>query len=322
MMQLFTAGQKLPQGLRKGVAAIGNFDGLHRGHQALIAQAKARAKELGTPAGILTFEPHPRQFFQPDKPLFRLTPPALKLELAARLGLDFALVMDFNAGLAGLSPDAFVQAAIVESLGAAHVVTGYDFRFGKNRAGDAALLAAIGGQHGFGVSVVDAVAEGGEAFSSSAIRSLLAQGRMEEAARQLGYWWRIAGEVVQGDQRGRTIGYPTANVALDPGMEAAEGIYAARVHVAGRLLKGAAYIGARPTFNTGRRFLEIHLIGFSGDIYGERLEAELVSFIRPDRKFDGLEPLLKQMDDDCAEISRRLDGLAKDDPMRGFPLGA
>ncbi|MDP4822470.1 MAG: bifunctional riboflavin kinase/FAD synthetase [Aestuariivirgaceae bacterium] len=307
------------------VAAIGNFDGFHRGHQALIGVAQAEAAKRGVPCGILTFEPHPRRFFRPDEPMFRLTPPAMKERLAKALGLDFVKVLDFDPSLAALSAQDFVEREIVAGLGACHVVTGYDFHFGKGRMGSPDMLRALGDSLGFGVSIVQQVTDesGVSPFSSSAIRQYLRQGHVREAASQLGYWWRIAGLVVQGDQRGRTIGFPTANVALEPGMEAREGIYAARVRIGGTgaFWKGAAYIGKRPTFDTDRRFLEIYLIGFEGDIYGQTIDAEFVDFIRPDQKFDGLDALIAQMNADCAVISQRLDGLARQDPMRGFPLG-
>lgn len=307
------------------VVAIGNFDGFHRGHQALIAVAKAEAARLAVPCGILTFEPHPRAFFKPDEPMFRLTSPAMKQRLAKALGLDFVKVLDFNAEFAGLTADEFVAREIVAGLSALHVVMGYDFHFGKARMGNPEMLRAAGARSGFGVSIVDPVTdEGGvAAFSSSGIRQALREGQVREAARQLGYWWRVSGEVVQGDQRGRTIGFPTANLMLDPGMEAREGIYATRVRIdgAGPFLKGAAYIGKRPTFDTDRRFLEIYLIGFSGDLYGQRIDVEFVDFIRPDQKFDGLDALIARMNADCALISQKLDAVTADDPMTVFPLG-
>lgn len=307
------------------VVAIGNFDGFHRGHQALIAVAQAEAKKRGVPCGILTFEPHPRRFFRPDEPMFRLTPPAMKARLAKALGLDFVKVLNFDAALAALSGQDFVAQEIVAGLGACHVVTGYDFHFGQGRTGNPDMLRALGATMGFGVSIVEQVTDesGVAPFSSSAIRQHLRQGEVREAANQLGYWWRISGEVVQGDQRGRTIGFPTANVALEAGMEAREGIYAGRMRIGGspKFLKGAAYIGKRPTFDTDRRFLEIYLIGFDGDLYGQQIDAEFVDFIRPDQKFDGLDALVAQMTADCAVISGKLDALAAFDPMRVFPLG-
>ena len=307
------------------VVAIGNFDGFHRGHQALITVAKTQAARLGVACGILTFEPHPRQFFKPGEPVFRLTSPAMKERLAKALGLDFVKALDFNAEFAALSAEEFMAREIVAGLSAAHVVTGYDFHFGKGRTGNPNMLRATGARCGFGVSIVDPVTDemGVAAFSSSAIRQALQQGEVREAARQLGYWWRVSGEVVKGDQRGRTIGFPTANLMLDPGMQAREGIYATRVRVGGDgpFLKGAAYIGKRPTFDTDRRFLEIYLIGFSGDLYGQKIDVEFVDFIRPDQKFEGLDALIGQMNADCAVISQKLDALAVDDPMRAFALG-
>lgn len=322
-MEIFRHDATLPEALRGGVIAIGNFDGLHRGHQQLVRLAQDKAKALGKPCGLLTFEPHPRGFFRPAEPLFRLTPEPLKLSLAQALGLDFAVVMDFGADLARMEAEDFIRDALGRRLGAAHVVTGYDFHFGHGRKGNPDLLRAQGAKLGFGVSVLDQVTDDGglAPFSSSSIRAELRAGHVEEAARQLGYWWTVQGEVVKGDQRGRTIGYPTANVVLEPGTDAAEGIYATRVKLRGQWLGGAAYIGTRPTFDTDRKFLEIFLFDFAGDIYGETLTAEFVGFIRPDRKFDGLEPLLAQMKADCEAARRILAGLAAHDPMREFPLG-
>jgi riboflavin kinase/FMN adenylyltransferase len=315
----------LAEALRGGVIAIGNFDGLHRGHQALIAQAQAQARLEKRPCGILTFEPHPREFFQPQEPLFRLTPPEMKLRLARALGVDFVSVLPFNREFATLSAEEFVSRELVAGLGVAHAVTGYDFHFGQGRKGNPEALRAMGAGLGFGVSIVEQVSDdGGVApFSSSSIRAQLRQGHVREAASELGYWWRISGTVAQGDQRGRTIGYPTANVVLPLGMAAREGIYATRVSLEGRpgFIHGAAYIGKRPTFDTDRKFLEIYLLDFAQDIYGARMDAEFVEFIRPDQKFDGLDGLLTQMQADCAQVRRVLEGLAASDPMSEFALG-
>src|SRR5262245_31237230 len=251
----------VPAAARGGVFAIGNFDGVHRGHRALLQAARDRAAALGAPAGVILFEPHPREFFQPDKPHFRLAPLERKLELLDELGLDVAVVLEFDAALAGLPAQAFIARILVGALAARHVVIGYDFRFGKARAGDPETMRRAGGALGFGVTVVGQVGEAGEVFSSNAIRAELAQGDVAGAARMLGSWWRISGEVIGGFKRGTGLGFPTANIALAPGTALAHGIYAVRVHADGRTYAGAAYLGTRPTFDDGAPMLEVFLIG-------------------------------------------------------------
>ena len=213
--------------------AIGNFDGVHRGHQALLKATLEEARKFAIPAGTVVFEPHPREFFQPDKPHFRLTPLPLKLRLLADLGLDVAVVLPFDGGLAGLPAEEFIARVLVEALGVRHVVIGHDFRFGKGRGGDAEVLQRAGAAHGFGVTIVAQVAEAGEVFSSSAVRAELAQGDVRTAAHMLGWWWRVSGRVIGGAKRGTGLGFPTANVPLAPGTGLGHGIYAVRVHAAG-----------------------------------------------------------------------------------------
>ena len=295
----------VPAQVRGGVLAIGNFDGVHRGHQALVAAVIEEARRRGgpheVPAGAIVFEPHPREFFQPDKPHFRLTPLPRKLKLLESLGLDAAVVVRFDAALAGLSAAAFIERVLVEGLAARHVMIGYDFRFGKGRDGDPDVLRQAGSAHGFGVTVVAQVAEAGEVFSSSAIRAELAQGDVEGAAQMLGWWWRVAGTVVGGARRGSGLGFPTANIALLPGTALAHGIYAVWVHVGGERHAGAAYLGTRPTFDDGAPMLEVFLLDFDGDLYGREIEVEFIGHIRGDRRFDGIEPLKAQMAHDCEQ---------------------
>ena len=228
-MQVLHGTDEVPASARGAALAIGNFDGVHRGHQALLEVAHDEAAKLRRSAGVILFEPHPREFFQPDRPHFRLTPLPLKLELIERFGLDLAVVLRFDAALAALSADAFIDRVLVDKLGAAHVVIGYDFRFGKGRGGDPETLQRAGAAHGFGVTVVAQVAEAGEVFSSGAIRAELAQGDVMGAAQMLGWWWRVSGKVTGGAKRGTGLGFPTANVALAPGTALAHGIYAVRV---------------------------------------------------------------------------------------------
>jgi riboflavin kinase / FMN adenylyltransferase len=298
--------QDVPAAARGGVLAIGNFDGVHRGHQALIAAAVHEARPHGWPAGAIVFEPHPREFFQPDKPHFRLTPLPRKLALLETLGLDMAVVVRFDAALAGLSAEAFIHRVLVEGLGVRHVVVGYDFRFGKGRVGDPEILRQAGGEHGFGVTVVAQVAQAGEVFSSSAVRAELAQGDVEGAAAMLGHWWRVAGTVVGGAKRGTGLGYPTANLMLPEGTALAHGIYAVRAYCEGRRLDGAAYLGTRPTFDDGEAVLEVFLFDFDGDLYGRAIEVEFIGFVRADAKFASAAALQDQIARDCARAQEIL----------------
>jgi riboflavin kinase/FMN adenylyltransferase len=297
----------LPENLRGGVVAIGNFDGLHRGHQALLAQARGLADQQGVPLGVVTFEPHPRNFFRPDQPVFRLSPAALKLRLLKALRVDFVSVVQFGAGLAALSAEEFVEAELLEKLGARHVVAGYDFHFGKNRKGNAETLRAMG----LDVSCLDEVTDEGAghlAFSSSNIRNALRQGQIRQTARELGYDWMILGTVVPGDQRGRSIGFPTANIVVEPGVEPARGIYATMVCEMDKPAPqwmGAGYFGDRPTFNTNRTFLEVHLLDQNIDLYGRQLMVSFVDLIRSDQSFTSVDALVAQMRNDC-DAARRI----------------
>jgi riboflavin kinase / FMN adenylyltransferase len=292
--------EDVPAAARGGVLAIGNFDGVHRGHRALIAAAISEARLSGWPAGAIVFEPHPREFFQPDKPHFRLTPLPRKLALLEALGLDMAVVARFDAALAGLSAEAFIAQVLVQGLGVRRVVVGYDFRFGKGRSGDPETLRQAGAGFGFGVTVVAQVAEAGEVFSSSAVRAELAQGDVEGAASMLGHWWRVAGTVVGGAKRGTGLGYPTANLMLPAGTALAHGIYAVRAYCDGRRLDGAAYLGTRPTFDDGEAVLEVFLFDFDGDLYGKEIEVEFIGFVRADAKFASASALQEQIARDCA----------------------
>ncbi len=299
----------VPQSARGAVLAIGNFDGVHRGHQALLADAAAIAKELGAPAGAILFEPHPREFFHPEEPHFHLTPLPQKLRLLASLGLDIAVVLKFDASLAALSADDFIARVIVEGLGARHVVIGHDFFFGRKRAGTPETMRAAAAELGFGITIISPVAEDGEVFSSSAIRLRLAQGDVKGAARFLGRTWCVEGEVVGGARRGTGLGFPTANIPLPRGTALGHGIYAVRVNVDAESHDGAAYLGTRPTYDNGMPVLEVFLFDFDGDLYGRVIEVEFIDFIRPDRKFDSSEELVSQMQKD---VARARDILASD----------
>jgi riboflavin kinase / FMN adenylyltransferase len=289
----------VPLNARGSVLAIGNFDGVHRGHQALLDRVVERAGELHAVPAVMIFEPHPREFFHPEEPHFRLTPLNEKLRLLDRSGIKVAVVVPFNAQLAAMGAAEFIERVLVAGLGVRHVVIGYDFFFGNRRSGTPETMRLAGEELGFGVSVVAPVAEGGEVFSSTAIRLKLVQGDVRGAADALGHWWRVSGEVVGGARRGAGLGFPTANLALPPGTALAHGIYAVRAFVGGRPHEGAAYLGTRPTFDNGKPILEVFLFDFDGDLYGRTMDVDFVDFIRADRRFDTSEALQRQMREDC-----------------------
>lgn len=313
-MQVVHGYQDVVQSARGAVVAIGNFDGVHRGHQALLAEAVAKGRELGVPAAVLVFEPHPREFFHPEEPHFRLTPLERKLEIFEELGLDVAVVLKFDAALAGLSANDFIQRVLVDGLDARHIIIGYDFFFGNKRGGTPDTMRAAAEKYGFGLTVVEPVAEDGEAFSSSSIRLHLAQGDVKGAAAMLGRWWRTAGTVVGGAKRGTGLGFPTANVPLPRGTGLGHGIYAVRVYCEGTCQDGAAYLGTRPTYDNGMPVLEVFLFDFDDDLYGRVIDVEFIDFIRADRKFDSSEALIAQMEIDCA----RARDILKEAPAKPF----
>ena len=315
-MRIVHGTDNVSQSARGATLAIGNFDGVHRGHQALLKATKDEAGKLGAQAGAVVFEPHPREYFQPDKPHFRLTQLPLKLRLLEQLGVDVAVVLAFDATLARMSADEFIARVLVDKLAARQVVVGYDFRFGKGRGGDPEGLRRAGEALGFGVTVIGQVAEAGEVFSSSAIRAELAQGDVKGAAQMLGWWWRVAGVVRSGAKRGTGLGFPTANIALAPGTALAHGIFAVRVHVHGSRHAGAAYLGTRPTFDDGSPVLEVFLFDFDDDLYGREIEVEFIDFIRPDRRFDGAASLQAQMERDC-DRAREILAREPDQPAVG-----
>ena len=303
--------QDCPAELRGAVVAIGNFDGIHRGHRAVLERAHAEAKRLGLPVILLTFEPHPRSFFRPEKPVFRLTPAPMRALVSELMGMDGVVELAFDGALAATSAEDFVREVLVERLGIAHAVTGFDFHFGHDRQGGPAFLMDAGRRYGFGVTLVDPFRdEGTEIVSSSRIRVLLAEGRVSEAAGLLGYRYTVSGEVTRGRQLGRTLGYPTANMALHPDICLAHGIYAVRLRRPdGSLHDGVASFGRRPTVeDDGAPLLETYLFDFSGDLYGETCTVSLFGFLRPELKFDGLEPLVEQMKRDEAEARALLSG--------------
>ena len=290
--------------LRGAVVAMGNFDGVHRGHQAVIAAAEERAKGLGKPAAVLTFEPHPRAFFHPQEPLFRLTDESAKLRLLASTGLDGAIVLTFNAALASLTADEFVADILVGRFGIGGAVIGFNFHFGKNRAGSPAFLMAQGRRFGFTVDVVAPFELNGRPVSSGPIRDALADGRLDDAAAWLGFPWFVSGEVIHGDKRGRELGFPTANLSLDAACGLRHGVYAVRVAYRGRHYDGVANFGRRPMFDSGVVLLEVFLFDFAGDLYGQRIDVAFIGWIREEKMFASVEELVQAVREDFAHGAR------------------
>jgi riboflavin kinase/FMN adenylyltransferase len=299
-MRIFRHYHPLPQSARGTVAVIGNFDGVHRGHRAVIAQAGRIAGTLNRPRAVVTFEPHPRAFFFPERPPFRLTPLRIKAHCIESLGVENLIVLHFDHLLASLTPEEFVAKVLVEGLGVAHVVVGYNFVFGKGRAGNATRLAALAAQHGFGLTEVPLVESAdGYVYSSTGIREHLTNAQPAQAATLLGRCWEIEGRVVAGDGIGKTLGMPTANIAFEEYLRPSHGIYAVRAGVD----KGAetqwhdavASFGTRPTLGGAREVLEVHLFDYAGDLYGKHLRVALVEYLRPQAAFDGLKELGEQM---------------------------
>ncbi len=298
--------EELPSQLRRAFVAIGNFDGVHRGHRTVIDRAIALAAEDRRPAIALTFEPHPRAFFRKDQPLFRLTPEPEKLRLLAAAGLDGAVVMNFDGRLAGLSAKDFIADILVKRLSAVGVVVGESFHFGRRRQGTPQFLQEEGEERGFEVELIKPLAFRGQPVSSSAIREALEKGEVENAAKLLGYTWFVSGKVIHGEKRGRELGYPTANLALDPACGLAHGIYAVRARVRGEIHDGVASFGRRPTFGEGAPLLEVFLFDFEGDIYDEQIDVALIGWIRPEEKFADAEALKRQMDADSEQAREKL----------------
>ena len=296
---------------RGASAAIGNFDGVHIGHQSVIDVARQALPQA--PLGILTFEPHPREYFAPDAPPFRLMSPEARASRLAKLGIERLYELNFNASLASLSPEAFARNVICDGLGLRHVVVGADFCFGKARAGTAADLVRFGSKMGFGVTVAELLESGEATVSSTAIRTALSEGRTRDAAAMLGHWHRIEGPVIGGEQRGRELGYPTANMSIDGLHPPAFGVYAVLVDVLDGphqgSYHGAASMGVRPMFGENRPNIETFLFDFSGDLYGATLSVGLVEYLRPEETFDGLDALITQMDTDCARAREILAAL-------------
>ena len=300
--------QPLPEPLRGAVIALGNFDGFHMGHQAVAREAIEWARAEGRPSIIATFDPHPVRLFRPDAPPFRLTTLEQRQELYLAAGATAMLVFHFDAELAGTSAEDFVRVLLAERLGAAGVVTGEDFTFGKGRGGNLSVLRELGAEVGIEARTVPPVMDGGEPVSSSRIREALKAGDCDTASRLITRPFAIRGVVEHGDKRGREIGYPTANLAIEQYLRPKFGIYAVtgRVLATGQELKGAANIGVRPQFEPPKELLEPHFFDFAGDLYGQEIEVAFHHFLRPEGKFDTLDALVAQMDADCRQARELL----------------
>jgi len=300
-MQTLTNWTGLDPALRGASVAMGNFDGVHRGHRSVIDAAR----RPGLPLGVVTFEPHPRQVFAPDAPPFRLMNAESRRNRLAKLGVDVLYELPFSRELAALSAEEFARQVLAEGLGIRHVVVGADFRFGKGRAGDAEGLTTLGRRLGFEVTVQPLVGGGEGAISSTAIRVALAEGRVQDAADMLGHRHRIDGAVLHGEKRGRELGYPTANMAVEGLHLPRLGVYAVKVEVlAGPhqgLYDGVASLGVRPMFGVNAPNFEVHLFDFKGDLYGTPLSVALVDYLRPEARFNVLPALIAQMDADSAQ---------------------
>ncbi|PTM98380.1 bifunctional riboflavin kinase/FAD synthetase [Mycoplana dimorpha] len=305
--------EPLPAHLRGGVIAIGNFDGVHRGHRSVLERALEIARARSLPALVLTFEPHPRTVFRPEQPVFRLTPAPLKARILEGMGFAAVVEYPFDRQFSQMSAGDFVRQVLLQWLHAGHIVTGFDFHFGKGREGGPAFLMAAGANDGFGVTLVDAFRdENAEVISSSRIRELLAAGAVTEAAGLLGYRYTVEAEVIGGKKLGRTLGFPTANMQLPPEVELRNGIYAVRFRRPdGTLFNGVASFGRRPTVDSnGAPLLETFVFDFSGDLYGETCTVSFFEHLRDELKFDGLEALVVQMKRDEEEARALLSGVS------------
>ncbi len=304
-MRLFRTWSEVPPPLKGGVLALGNFDGLHLGHQAVLGKTVALARAAGAAAGVMTFEPHPRMFFKPDQEPFRLSPFRIKARLIEALGLDYLYLQTFDREFSRRTPENFVTEVLLGGLGVSHIVVGADYIFGFQRRGNVALLNQLAAQHGFAVtSVGELTLPGGARYSSTNVRNLLKEGQPEDAAKLLGRYWEIEGRVEHGDQRGRLLGFPTANVSYHEYLHPKKGVYAIRAGIDQGVdtvwHNGVANFGNRPTFDKKDVLLEAHLFGFAGDLYGRHLRVALVDYLRPEKKFDGLEALKAQIAADSA----------------------
>lgn len=315
-MERFFDGAPVPAALRGGVVALGNFDGFHRGHQAVVAAARDAARRRGRPALVATFDPHPARVFRPDAAPFALTTTGQKLDLFAAFGVDATVVFPFDAAFAALSGPAFVAQWLADTIGASAVASGADFTFGAKRACDTGDLARLGAAHGIAATVVAAVTDAHGILSSSRVRDLLRAADPVAAAALLTRPFTIRGPVEHGAKLGRTLGFPTANLRLGDYLRPAYGVYAVRAFVDGAWVDGVANLGIRPMIAPPLELLEVHLFDWAGDLYGRTIDVALVAFLRPEWKLDGFDALMRQIEADCADAKARLDDDAHVRPAR------
>lgn len=304
-MWVLRDSSSFPLSCRDNVVALGNFDGLHKGHCAVIGKAIKRAKQAGKPAGVITFEPHPRRIFSPHLSTLRILPLSQKLRLLQNMGLDFVRIVRFTSEFAKTSAEDFVVSILKNELHASHVITGEDFVFGHNREGSVESLRTMAEKLNFGATACHAVIVEGERCSSTRVRAALAAGNMETVVNLLGRPYILSGHVQEGDKRGRTLGFPTANILPPPGFLPHYGVYAVKVSIGKNIINGVANLGMRPTFGGHRVRLEAHLFDWQEDIYGQYLEVELIRHIRGEQKFDSVEALKIQIAQDCG-IARKI----------------
>lgn len=288
------------------MVALGNFDGLHIGHQAILKESLRLSHELKLPAAIMTFEPHPREYFNPEAPKLRLMRLRDKIAQLKALGFSLMFMPRFNAKFAATSADDFISDILVGQIRARHVVTGENFHFGKGRGGNSALLAQKSKALGFGYSAIKTVTQSGKPVSSSAIREALAAGQLEDVAPQLGHFYTLSGHVAHGNKRGRTLGFPTANIILDDIFIPKHGVYAVRVNVGNQTYDAVANIGIRPTFGVSKPLLEVYLFDFSGDLYGKRIRIEFHHFLREEQKFPSIDVMTEQLNRDMTQAKHLL----------------
>jgi riboflavin kinase / FMN adenylyltransferase len=324
-MRIFRHYRDVPDACKGAVVAVGNFDGVHRGHQALIGEARRMAEERNSALGVLAFEPHPQEFFRPGGESFRLTPFRTKARLIAEQGADVLYALAFDAEMASKTAQEFVLDVLVAGLGVGAVVVGSDFQFGNRRTGNTTVLSYMGEMEGFGVTIFEpVVAQGHDKISSTRIREALQTGKPQEAARLLGHWWAVEARVEHGEKRGRTIGFPTANMRIDDCLKPAYGIYAVRATIieddkpAGRY-DGVANFGIRPMFETEAPLLETYLFDFAGDLYGKHLAVELIAYLRPEAKLAGLDALKAQIAADSAAARAALKSAGAASPPLDAP---
>ena len=317
LMRIFRHYTDLPSDARDVVVAIGNFDGVHKGHQEVINEAGTIARAMGVPWAVLTFEPHPTSVFKPDSEPFRLTTMRTKVRVIEEMGVDQVLVQHFDKEFASLDADGFIQKVLLDGLGARHVVSGYDFEFGKGRGGNPDLLLKRGREKGFGFTAVPKVTDAaGEVYSSTRVRNELKAANPRAAAEILGTPFEIEGRVEHGDARGRELGYPTANLTMGDYLHPATGIYAVQAGIDEGLdtkwMDGAGSFGYRPQFGGKHELMEVYLFDFDDDLYGKNMRVRLIEYLRPEMKFDGLDELKAQIADDCVKVREIL---AKASPL-------